>query len=179
MNSLVTERLKNFQTLPSPSGVATEILDLCREEIPDIKRITAVIGQDPALAPHVLRVVNSPFDGLRNEVDTISHVTMLLGANSVRTLSLSFSMIQGLWCDETAAMELPNYWQGCLISAVACRALGGWLQMPNEEGLFLMGLLKDVEMLDLVRAQKLDQKAKQSIAGHQRDENVSLIAAPA
>ena len=31
MNSLVTERLKNCQTLPSPPGVALEILDLCRE----------------------------------------------------------------------------------------------------------------------------------------------------
>ena len=46
-------------------------------------------------------------------------------------------------------MELPNYWQRCLISAVACRALGGWLQMPNQEGLFLVGLLQDVGMLAL------------------------------
>ena len=149
MNSLVTERLKNCQTLPSPPGVAMEILDLCREEIPDIQRIAAVIGRDPALASHVLRVVNSPFYGLRNEVNTISHAMMLLGANSVRTLALSFSLIQGLRRDETAAMELPNYWQRCLISAVACRALGGWLQMPNQEGLFLVGLLQDVGMLAL------------------------------
>ncbi len=149
MNSLVTERLKTCQTLPSPPGVAMEILGLCREEIPDIQRISAVIGQDPALAAHVLRVVNSPFYGLRNEVNTISHAMMLLGANSVRTLALSFSLIQGLRRDETAPMELPNYWQRCLISAVACRALGGWLQMPNEEGLFLVGLLQDVGMLAL------------------------------
>ncbi len=149
MNSLLTERLKNCQTLPSPPGVALEILDLCREEIPDIQRIATVIGQDPALASHVLRVVNSPFYGLRNEVNTISHAMMLLGANSVRTLALSFSLIQGLRRDETAAMELPNYWQRCLISAVACRALGGWLKMPNEEGLFLVGLLQDVGMLAL------------------------------
>ncbi len=149
MNSLMKERLKNCQTLPSPPGVALEILDLCRKEIPDIQRIATVIGQDPALASHVLRVVNSPFYGLRNEVDTISHAMMLLGANSVRTLALSFSLIQGLRRDETAAMELPNYWQRCLISAIACRALGGWLQMPNEEGLFLVGLLQDVGMLAL------------------------------
>ena len=149
MNSLVTKRLKKCQTLPSPPWVALEILDLCREEVPDIQRIATVITQDPALASHVLRVVNSPFYGLRNEVDTISHAMMLLGANSVRTLALSFSLIQGLRRDETAAMELPNYWQRCLISAVACRALGGWLQMPNEEGLFLVGLLQDVGMLAL------------------------------
>ena len=149
MNSLLTERLKNCQTLPSPPGVALEILALCREETPDVQRISTVIGRDPALASHVLRVVNSPFYGLRNEVNTISHAMMLLGANSVRTLALSFSLIQGLRRDETAAMELPNYWQRCLISAVACRALGGWLQMPNQEGLFLVGLLQDVGMLAL------------------------------
>ena len=149
MNSLLTDRLKNCQTLPSPPGVALEILALCREEIPDIKRIATVIGQDPALSSHVLRVVNSPFYALRNEVNTISHAMMLLGANSVRTLALSFSLIQGLRRDENAAMELPNYWQRCLVSAVTCRALGGWLQMPNEEGLFLVGLLQDVGMLAL------------------------------
>ncbi len=149
MNSLATERLRNCQTLLSPPGIALKILDLCREEIPELQGIAAVIGHDPALAAHVLRLVNSPFYGLRNEVETISHAMTLLGANSVRTLALSFSLVQGLRRNDAAAADLPNYWQRSLVSAVACQALGDWLHMPNGEGLFLVGLLPDVGMLAL------------------------------
>ena len=111
--------------------------------------MTEVISRDPALAVHVLKLVNSPFYGLRREVHTISHALSLLGANSVRTLALSFSLVQGLRRDDSEGSELPNYWRRSLTSGVASRALGEWAEMPQKEELFLVSLLQDVGMLAL------------------------------
>ncbi len=149
MNSLVQERLKNCRTLPSLPGVALQILQLCEDEHPDLISMTEVISRDPALAVHVLKLVNSPFYGLRREVHTISHALALLGANSVRTLALSFSLVQGLRRDDSEGSELPNYWRRSLTSGVASRALGEWAEMPQKEELFLVSLLQDVGMLAL------------------------------
>ncbi len=149
MNPLVQERLKNCQTLPSLPGVALQILQLCEGEHPDLIKMSEVISQDPALTLHVLKLVNSPFYGLRREVHTISHALSLLGANSVRTLALSFSLVQGLRRDDSEGRELPNYWRRSLISGVAWRALGDWAQLPQTEELFLVSLLQDVGMLAL------------------------------
>ena len=149
MNPLVQERLKNCQTLPSLPGVALQILQLCEGEHPDLIKMTEVISQDPALTLHMLKLVNSPFYGLRREVHTISHALSLLGANSVRTLALSFSLVQGLRRDDSEGRELPNYWRRSLISGVASRALGDWAQLPQIEELFLVSLLQDVGMLAL------------------------------
>ena len=149
MNPLVQERLKNCQTLPSLPGVALQILQLCEGEHLDLIKMTEVISQDPALTLHMLKLVNSPFYGLRREVHTISHALSLLGANSVRTLALSFSLVQGLRRDDSEGRELPNYWRRSLISGVASRALGDWAQLPQIEELFLVSLLQDVGMLAL------------------------------
>ncbi len=152
MNPFVQERLKNCQTLPSLPGVAVQILQLCEGEHPDLTRMTQVISQDPALTVHVLKLVNSPFYGLRREVHTISHALSLLGANSVRTLALSFSLVQGLRRDDSEGSELPNYWRRSLTCGVASRVLGEWAQMPQKEELFLVSLLQDVGMLALREA---------------------------
>ncbi len=152
MNPFVQERLKNCQTLPSLPEVAVQILQLCEGEHPDLIRMTEVISQDPALTVHVLKLVNSPFYGLRREVHTISHALSLLGANSVRTLALSFSLVQGLRRDDSEGSELPNYWRRSLTCGVASRALGEWANMPQKEELFLVSLLQDVGMLALREA---------------------------
>lgn len=152
MNPFVQERLKNCETLPSLPGVAVQILHLCEGEHPDLIRMTEVISQDPALTVHVLKLVNSPFYVLRREVHTISHALSLLGANSVRTLALSFSLVQGLRRDDAEGSELPNYWRRSLTCGVASRALGEWATMPQKEELFLVSLLQDVGMLALREA---------------------------
>ena len=136
MNPLVQERLKNCQMLPSLPGAALQILQLCESADPDLIKMTE----------------NSPFYGLRREVHTLSHALSLLGANSVRTLALSFSLVQGLRRDASEGRELPNYWRRSLISGIASRALGDWAQMPQKEELFLVSLLQDVGMLALREA---------------------------
>ena len=61
----------------------------------------------------------SPFYGLRREVHTISYALSLPGANKVRPLALSFSLVQGLRRDDSEGRELPDYWHRSLISGVA------------------------------------------------------------
>ena len=57
MNPLVTERLKNCQTLPTLPGVAFQILELCEGDHPDLQAMTDVISRDRALTVHVLKLI--------------------------------------------------------------------------------------------------------------------------
>jgi len=89
-------RLRGCDNLPSLPAVAIRLVAMCRKDEVDLKELAQDISNDPALAAKVLKVVNSPFYGLRAQVTTISHASALLGTEAIRTLALSISLLARL-----------------------------------------------------------------------------------
>ena len=54
------ELIKATEKLPSPKGVALEILRLTEDDSTTVESLGMVIESDPALASKLLKVVNSP-----------------------------------------------------------------------------------------------------------------------
>ena len=94
MLPVVQQKLERCPALPTIPAIAVKVLDLCQKERLNMAEIAKVINNDPALATKVLRMANSPVMGLRSPAKTVEHALGLLGVNSVRTLVLSFSLVQ-------------------------------------------------------------------------------------
>lgn len=146
MKEKLRQRVLSCSSLPSLPGVAVQLIELCRDEDVDLRQVADLLRNDPALSAKVLKVVNSPFYGLRCQVSTLSHAFALLGLNSVRTLALSFSLVSTLKGRGSQSFDYHSYWRRSLISAVAAKTLGSMLEMENVEELFLAGLLQDIGM---------------------------------
>ncbi|MES1209404.1 MAG: HDOD domain-containing protein, partial [Pseudomonadota bacterium] len=149
MHDVLKAKLEQCSTLPSIPAVAVRVLNLCQRDDLDLLEIADAVGNDPALAAKILKLVNSPVFGLRQEVKTISHALALLGVNAVRTLTLSFSLVRDL--RKSQQKGLQSYWRRSIVSAIAAKELSAAMRFPAGEEAFLAALLQDIGILALGR----------------------------
>jgi HD-like signal output (HDOD) protein len=167
-------RLESCPTLPSLPAVAVRVMQLCQAENLDLAEIGKVITNDPVLAAKILRLVNSPGYGLPQQVKTVSHAVALLGLNTVRSLSLSFSLAADLRRRPHPNADLKSYWKRSLLAAAGARELVGALGATHlKEEAFLGGLLQDIGRLALLA---VVPDLYQPLAGRAADDHGALIA---
>ena len=53
-------QLEGCKALPTPPGVATQIVQLANDPEADMNRISQVLAMDPAITTKILRIANSP-----------------------------------------------------------------------------------------------------------------------
>lgn len=90
------ERL-NQSELPALASVVTDLQRLTQAEHASVQQLADVLLRDAALTSKVLRVANSSYYNPSQEViKTISRAIVLIGFDSVRLISLSVSLVDGL-----------------------------------------------------------------------------------
>lgn len=149
MNEQLLQRIRSCPNLPSIPAIAVQVLDLARREEVDMAEIAAVISKDPALSSKILRTVNSSFYGPSQNISTISHALVILGLQSVKTLVLSFSLINHLTSNRCKGFDHIAYWKRSIYSATAAKSLAARLNLVQVEEVFLAALLQDLGMLVL------------------------------
>ncbi|MCP5045268.1 MAG: HDOD domain-containing protein, partial [bacterium] len=90
--SELLEKLRDANSIPSPPGVALEIIRLNQRDDVDIDELTEVVTRDPAIVAKLLRMANSSSFGRPGQVSDIRQAVMTLGLRSVNLLALSFSL---------------------------------------------------------------------------------------
>lgn len=151
MNKTLERRLRLCKSLPSLPSVAIEVLDLCQRAQFNMKDLARVISNDPALAAKILRVANSPLFNSRREVTQLSQALVWMGTQSVQTLALSFSLVQGLTNARDTGFDHDSYWKRSVLCAVAAQELARVIGLHHWEEVFLAALLQDIGMLALAK----------------------------
>ncbi len=152
MDDKVTAKLRACQTLPSLPAVAIELVRQCRSDDFDVRRVSDLVSRDPALAAKVLKVANSSAFQGSGKVATISSAFMRLGANTVMTLALSFSLARTRKSTK-GGFDHERYWRYALLCATATKILSKRIS-GNAEEMFLVGLFQDIGMLALSEVSK-------------------------
>jgi HD-like signal output (HDOD) protein len=176
VNPDLEAKLKACTTLPTLSAVALEVLRLCEADQLDLREMARVVGRDPALAIKVVRTANSPLFSLRQEVVSINQALSLLGANVVRTLVLSFSLVSELQDEREGSMA--RCWHRSVFSSVIARCLCVGPHAAVKEEAFLAALLQDVGMMALARIWGSDYEALCGLAdmSHQELQAAEIAA---
>ena len=150
MNQQLLQRIKNCKTLPAIPSLPLQVLQMCRDENADCKKMADVISKDPSFVAKLLNVANSSFyGGARHKVTTVTQAVTLLGMNSIATLAFCFSLYRDLRKKGGGSFDHTRYWHRSILSSLAARMLGKWVQVPNYEEIFLAALLQDLGMLVL------------------------------
>ena len=149
MKDSIRQKIDECTGLPSLPTVAVEVLRLARSTESDMKGLATVIEQDPALSGRVLKTVNSSFYGRSQKVTTIEQSLVVMGLQSVRTLVLGFSLVEGLMGRKSKGFDHRMYWRRSFYKAVAAKELGVACRVMQAEELFVCGLLADIGMLVL------------------------------
>jgi c-di-GMP-related signal transduction protein len=111
----------------------------------DFAKIEQVPKQEPSLVYKLLRYLNSPLLGLRNEVRSISHAITLIGEKEFRRWVSIVAIVS------MAGDKPPELIRTALTPAYCCEEISGQAGLsPQSSDLFLMGLLSVTDaILDL------------------------------
>ena len=149
MASPAYQKLRDTNLLPSPTGVALELLRLVGDEDTKVEVIATVVESDPALAGRMLKLVNSPFVGVARRVVSISVAVRLLGLRTVKNLALGLSLVTSNRNGRCQAFDYEGFWSGSLARAVAARQLAAFFRNFPPDEAFAAGLLSKVGRLGL------------------------------
>ncbi len=152
MRQEIEARLKGPISLPSPPGVAQQIIELAQDPEIDVGRIAEMIGKDPGLSAKILRTANSPIYAQRRRSQNLRQGVLVLGLNATVTLALSFSIISGLRNGKKGGLDYAAFWRRTLLAATAARTAGELIDVKQTEDLFLAALLQDLGRLALDRS---------------------------
>lgn len=147
-------KLQACNSLPSPPGVASRIIELANDPNADMKKISDVITMDPAITTKILRVANSPMYTQRSQVESLRKALVVLGLNATVSLALSFSLLKSWQTKEASGgLDYGLYWRRALLAATCARVLAPAAGVRDAEEVFLAALIQDVGILALTRAE--------------------------
>ncbi|HOV60232.1 MAG TPA: HDOD domain-containing protein [Candidatus Hydrogenedentes bacterium] len=138
----IEEFLDEVVSLPSMPGVVNEVRRILDDPNGSIADAADKIALDPALTFKVLRLVNSAFYGLRQQVTSIRHAAALLGAKVLKNLCLTAAVFDTM---KGSPERLIRHAAG---TATAMRALAQegplGLLLPSPDEAFILGLVHDI-----------------------------------
>ncbi|MBI3099931.1 MAG: HDOD domain-containing protein [Planctomycetes bacterium] len=143
---LTRENLRDLDNLPTLPSVVTRVLELVLDDSSSARDAAKIVESDQALSARVLKIVNSPAYGLRQKVSTVNHAIAMLGFTSLKSLVLSVSVYDGMIEGKQAGGGLDKimYWQHCLATGAAARAIAREVGYDLPEEAFVAGLLHDI-----------------------------------
>jgi len=134
--------------MPTLPAVAIQVLDMCQDPDTGLMDLEKVIRTDAVLVGKLLQVANSPMMGGRRKVTTLGQVLSLLGMNSVKTITLSYSLLGASGAGKNPEWQ-RQFWKRSAVAAAAARCLASG-QLPTiVEECYLVALLQDIGMLPL------------------------------
>jgi putative nucleotidyltransferase with HDIG domain len=153
------------RALPPPfPAVALQLIQQMQLPAVSAGDVARLIELDPSLTASLLRLVNSPFFGMRREIASISDAVIVMGMSAVRRIVMSLAVAGPL--RETQAD--PAFAQAQWRHYVTCAAVARRLIVDDpaaSELAFTAGLLHDMGQLHLLQRHGVAYVALHAEAG--------------
>lgn len=139
----IVQTVEQIPTLPIISKQIQELFS--NQDVP-IRKVGEIIERDPPLALKILKIVNSAFYGLLNNVSSLEHALIILGSEEVKNIVLGFS-IQNFFNQSSNAFERKRFWKHSIICSQISKHLGRHFNIIDDGTFFLSGLIHDIGKL--------------------------------
>jgi diguanylate cyclase (GGDEF)-like protein len=146
------DALKAEGNLPSPKGVALQVIQLTQQNDVTNQQIAYAIKADPALSGRVIKVANAVISNQARPVASIVDAVAVLGLNTLRQLVLGISLVDGNREGVCQKFNYKEFWGHSLLAAVAAQNLLSHSNIGSSEEVFILGLLGQIGRLALASA---------------------------
>jgi len=139
------------QDLPSLPEIYLRVSEQLEDEGSTVQQIGDTVQNDPAITTRVLKMVNSAYYGMPNEVASVSQAVSLLGRERLKHILIG-SVLRGVFSvQENPAFSMQVFWQHSIKTAIIARQLATQISAIQEpESMFTAGLLHDIGKLLLI-----------------------------
>jgi HD-like signal output (HDOD) protein len=142
------ELLKKFNNLKILPPVAIKLNALIDDPNSNSTDFEAVIKMDPVLVVRLLRLVNSPYYGLREKVSRISRAIVFIGMRDLRNMVVVEAMKDIFQTNNNEEFfSRPQLWLHSSIVGICSQMLSERIMKKRGEDAFLCGILHDIGMI--------------------------------
>lgn len=143
----ILAKLKLSGRLPTPKGVALEVINLTQRESASNQDIIRLISVDPALSVRVIKAANVLLASSSRPIITISDAVTVLGSRALRQLVLGIALIVDHQHGPCKQFNYSNFWAHSLLTGVYVRHLAALSRLAAVEEIFVIGLLGGIGQL--------------------------------
>jgi HD-like signal output (HDOD) protein len=129
--------------LPPFPHTVLELTSVLSGPSADVKKAAKLIRTDATLSAQLLRMCASPVFGLRSRVVSIDQAATLLGADRLRTLVLTNSVVD-IGGNGLPREQATRFWQHSFLAAMLSEHLGKRAGYSEPEQAYIAGLLHDI-----------------------------------
>jgi len=145
----ILDKLKISGRLPSPKGVALQVIELTQHDEVTNHDLVRLIGADPALSQRVVKAANALLGHVSRPVATIHDAVTVLGMRALRQLVLGIALVADYRHGPCARFDYTHFWYHSLLTAIAARQLAQRANLMAAEEIFVLGLLGQIGQLAL------------------------------
>ena len=150
-NSNLDRILERVGDLPAMPEVVSQVLSRIDDPNSNMDTVSHILERDPALAARILRVSNSPYFGMRQNVGTLKLAMVILGVREIRNIVLGVSLFDTLRDADTDRLLKDRFWQDAFRVASLSKRLGQALKLGCQGEDFISGLLHGMGKMVLCR----------------------------
>jgi len=143
---------KYIERMPSLSTTVTKVLEVCNRPDTSANDLNRVIALDPVLTGQVLKLINSAYYSLPNQINTLTRAIIMLGINTVKNLALSTAVLGSMTREDSfRSLSMDAFWTHSLCVGVMAKTIAGLRGIPGtvQEEFFVAGLLHDLGKIPL------------------------------
>ena len=140
--------LKRFNTVKTLPHVSIRLSKLISDENSDIHDFEKLIRMDPTLVFRLLRLVNSPYYGLQQKVDSISRAVVFIGMKNLRNMVVT-EALKDIFKNTPEEEIFPRkrLWLHCVATSICCQMIAERIFGQKGENAFLCGILHDIGLI--------------------------------
>jgi putative nucleotidyltransferase with HDIG domain len=149
LNERIEEYIRNMPSLPT---TVSKVLEVCNNPQTSPADLNHVISLDPVLVGRVLKLINSAYYGLGQQVTNLVRAIIMLGINTVKNLALSTAVMGNLSSKKDfEGLNMEGFWRHSLCVGVAAKILAKQrgIDTKQQEEYFTAGLLHDIGKIPL------------------------------
>ncbi len=154
--SAIADVIARLHTLPSPRGVALELMRLAQRENTTVKEVVRVLQADPALAGRLIHAANRLNGGRTPRTGSLGEAVLRLGFSATREIALGFSLVNDYRSGYCTVFDYPTFWTESLLRGLSAQAIASRVGGFDPQEAFVCGLLADIGRLALATAHPRD-----------------------
>ncbi len=139
-------QLNQVTELISLPEIYHQIRNLMTDPTADIHDFARIIRLDANLSAKILRLVNSAYYGLNEQIDDIARAVNLLGTQQLYNMVLGLSVVSSLSPQQIPPdiTDVKSLWRSNLLCGNLSQLLAEQLKIRPADRLFIVGLLHNI-----------------------------------
>lgn len=154
VNRQLEQVISRMGDLPALPSVVAEVLQITENPNSAMNEVSQAVHSDPALTAKILRLSNSSYYGMRQQVGTLKLALVILGVREVRNIVLGISVFETLKDKHDNLGVAQEIWAEALCVAGMAKRFAETIGLGLQGGEFVAGLLTNIGKMVLLRQLK-------------------------